>query len=92
MEAEVEMELAVCCRTSKVWRGDIYRPCQPLNDSIIGVNHPAAGLGVANGAMILLQKMHGLGFTSAGELRPTAPSKEMDHDGVDVFCHLPCVV
>ena len=42
--------------------------------------------------MILLQKMHGLGFTSAGELRPTAPSKEMDHDGVDVFSQLPCVV
>ena len=92
MEVEVKMELAVCCRTSKVWRGGIYRPCQPLDYGIIWVNHPAAGLGVANSAMILLQKMHGLGFTSAGELRPTAPSKEMDHDGVDVFCHLPCVV
>ena len=36
MEVEVEMELAVCCRTSKVWRGGIYRPCQPLDYGIIG--------------------------------------------------------
>ena len=44
MEVEVEMELAVCCRTSKVWRGGIYRPCQPVDYGIIGVNHPAAAL------------------------------------------------
>ena len=45
----------------------------PLTMALWGVNHPAAGFGVANSAMVLLQKVHGLGFTAAGELSPPAP-------------------
>ena len=82
----------VCGGTSKIWRGCIDGPCQALNYGIVRVNHPAASLGVANSAMILLQKMHGLGFTSAGEFCPSAPSEQVDQDRMDVFCQLPCVV
>ena len=82
----------VCGGASKVWRCCIDRPRQSFDYGVMGVNHPAAGFGVANSAMVLLQKVHGLGFTAAGEFCPSAPGYEMEHDRMDVFCHLPCVV
>ena len=63
----------VCSEASKVGWCCIDRPRQSFDNGVMGVNHPAAGCGVANGAMVLLQKVHGLGFTAAGELSPPAP-------------------
>ena len=60
-----------------VWRYCIDRPRQSFDYGVMGVNHPAAGFGVANSAMVLLQKLHGLGFTAAGEFCPTAPGEEI---------------
>ena len=49
-----EYELVVCSGTSKVWRCCIDRPRQSFDYGVMGVNHPAAGVGVENSAMVLL--------------------------------------
>ena len=42
------------------------------------MNRPASCVGVEDGAMVVLEQVHGMGLTAAGELGSSTPCEEMD--------------
>ena len=67
-------------RDSRVWWSGVDGPGQALHDCVVRVNHPASGLGVANGTVVLEEQVHCVFLASAGEFGALATGKEVDID------------
>ena len=93
---KVEVEVVVVWRCWTVvlhvgWSG-VSGPGQSFDDGVVRVDYPAAALLVEDGAVVIVEEVHGMFLPSGGVFCGGTPSKECDDEGVGVLVELPGVV
>ena len=91
---EVEVVVVWRCWTVVLrvrWSG-VCGPGQSFDNGVVRVDHPAAALLVEDCAVVIVEEVHGMFFTSRGIFCGGTPSKKCDDKGVGVLVELPGVV